>query len=102
MQAQKGIRAAHVGGRVKVSAACVKGVRRTRIAHVGGKGRIRTAHMGGKGATGTDSKRGREAAVEAAGRTAKGQRKITCIGEGRRVGRQVRWQVAVAYPAQHR
>ena len=67
MQAQKGVKADHVGGRVKVSAAGVTGVRWKRPAHMGGKGRVMTAHMDGKGAVGADSKRGREGAVEAAG-----------------------------------
>jgi len=101
VQAQKGIRAAHVGERVRVSAACVTGVRRTRPAHVGGKGRVMTAHMGGKGAVGADSKRGREAAVEAAGGAAKGQGKITYIGEGHRVAHHIMWEVAVAYVARY-
>ncbi len=49
VQAQKGVRTAHVGGRVKVSPGCVTGVRMTRPAHVGGKGWVMAAHMGGKG-----------------------------------------------------
>ncbi len=112
MQAQKGVRAAHVGGRVRVSPAYVTGVRRTRPAHVGGKGRVMTAHMGGKGrvmtahmggkgAVGAGSKRRREAAVEAARGAAKGQGKITFIGEGLRVAHHIVWEVAVAYVACH-
>lgn len=96
MQAQEEIRIAHVGERVRVSAACIMGARRTRPAHVGGKGRVTTAHMGGKGAIGADSKRGREAA----GGPAKGQGKITYIGEGLKVAHHTMWEFAVAQIAQ--
>ena len=60
-----------------------------------------TAHMGGQGAIGADSKRGREAAVEAVGGAAKGQGKITCVREGLGVAHHIMWEVAVAYVTWH-